>query len=251
MKFNVTIKRTKVLRYAELRLYKLPSTLDANLNSTATVHINDAYSGKRLSTQRVSIATTGWIGFSLPLDMIRRWDRNPASNTGLAVQITESSMAPSIRFATRQTNPNMQLLLLLHCDELGSSFPRPTDTPLNTTPAQRRPRSVHSDYKGPCKRHKLNVNFKDLGWEGWVIAPKMYSAYYCAGTCQAHNSKMKTNHARIQLFLSQHDSDLANAPCCVPDQLDSIDMLFHGRSGESAYVLREMNEFVVQSCACY
>ena len=250
-KFNVTIKKAKVLRFAELQLYKLSSTLDANPNSTVTIHIEDIYSGKRVSSQRVSMETTGWISFTIPLDIIRRWDRNPVSNAGLAVQINESNIAPAIRFATRQTDPSLQLLLLLHCSDTGPSFPKVLNVSSKETPQQRSPRSVHSNHAGPCRRRNLVIHFKDLGWDDWVIAPRMYSAYHCVGTCQTPDvNKMKTNHARLQLFLSQQDSDLADAPCCVPDQLGSISMLYYGGPGESTYVLKQMNDFVVKSCAC-
>lgn len=251
-KFNVTIKKTKVLRFAELELYKLPSTLDENANSTVNIQIEDIYSGKRVSSQPVSMETTGWISFTIPLDIIRRWDRNPASNAGLAVHINESNMAPAIRFATRQTDPSLQLLLLLHCSDTENRFLEVLNVSFQATLQQRHPRSVLASHTGPCRRLDQIIHFKDLGWDDWVIAPRMFSAYHCAGACQIPDvNKMKTNHARLQLFLSQQDSDLAAAPCCVPDKLGSISMLYHGGPGESTYVLKQMNDFVVKSCGCH
>lgn len=34
-----------------------------------------------------------------------------------------------------------------------------------------------------CSRRNLRVDFEDIGWSEWVIAPKAFDAYYCAGTC--------------------------------------------------------------------
>lgn len=34
-----------------------------------------------------------------------------------------------------------------------------------------------------CSRRDLRVDFADIGWSEWVIAPKAFDAYYCAGTC--------------------------------------------------------------------
>lgn len=34
-----------------------------------------------------------------------------------------------------------------------------------------------------CSRRNLRVDFADIGWSEWVIAPKAFEAYYCAGTC--------------------------------------------------------------------
>ena len=259
------MKKTKLLRFAELELYKLNSTLDENANSTVTIQIEDIHSTKRVSSQPVSMETTGWISFAIPLDIIHRWDRNPASNaglavhinesnitsSGLAVHINESNITSSIRFATRQTDPSLQLLLVLHCSDTENRFLEVLNASLQATLPQRNPRSVLTSHTGPCRRRNHIIHFKDLGWDNWVIAPTMYSAYHCAGACQIPDvNKMKTNHARLQLYLSQQDSNLAAAPCCVPDKLGSISMLYHGGPGESTYVLKQVNDFVVKSCAC-
>lgn len=34
-----------------------------------------------------------------------------------------------------------------------------------------------------CSRRNLRVDFADIGWSEWVIAPRAFDAYYCAGTC--------------------------------------------------------------------
>lgn len=198
--------------------------------------------------------TVGWINFTLPLDIISRWDGNPASNAGIEVHISNPNMSSLIRFATRQINSSLEVLLLVHCTDLSRSFPKGINITSLSKPQRRMrsTRSLHSSHKGPCGRHKLRVRFKDLGWNKWIIAPRNYSAYYCAGTCKDPDVNIvKTNHARIQLFLNQLDSNLAGTPCCVPSQLGSIDLLFFGDPGESTYILKRMDEFVVMSCGCF
>lgn len=34
-----------------------------------------------------------------------------------------------------------------------------------------------------CARRYLRVDFADIGWSEWVVAPKAFDAYYCSGTC--------------------------------------------------------------------
>lgn len=34
-----------------------------------------------------------------------------------------------------------------------------------------------------CSRRGLRVDFADIGWSEWIIAPKAFDAYYCGGTC--------------------------------------------------------------------
>lgn len=34
-----------------------------------------------------------------------------------------------------------------------------------------------------CARRYLRVDFADIGWNEWILAPKAFDAYYCSGTC--------------------------------------------------------------------
>lgn len=242
-----------MLTFAELQLYKLPLKLPhENFTSTASVFIFDIHSGQRLSSQTVSMETVGWINFTLPLDVINEWNEKPDRNTGIKVNISDTTMSPLIRFATKEINSSLEMLLLIHTTDLSKSFPKLgiNFTPIANPPRRMR-RSLHPNHKGPCGRHELSVHFKDLGWDKWIIAPSKYSAYYCAGKCKNADVNIETtNHARIQLFLSEHDSNPPASPCCVPGELGSIDLLFNGEPGQSTYILKKMDEFVVMSCAC-
>lgn len=35
-----------------------------------------------------------------------------------------------------------------------------------------------------CSRRYLKVDFADIGWSEWILSPKSFDAYYCAGTCE-------------------------------------------------------------------
>lgn len=35
-----------------------------------------------------------------------------------------------------------------------------------------------------CSRRYLKVDFADIGWNEWIISPKSFNAYYCAGACK-------------------------------------------------------------------
>ncbi|KAM5322577.1 growth/differentiation factor 10 isoform 2-T2 [Glossophaga mutica] len=35
-----------------------------------------------------------------------------------------------------------------------------------------------------CSRRYLKVDFADIGWNEWIISPKSFDAYYCAGVCE-------------------------------------------------------------------
>ena len=44
-----------------------------------------------------------------------------------------------------------------------------------------------------CSRRYLRVDFADIGWSEWVLAPKSFDAYYCAGTCGFPIPKVSQN----------------------------------------------------------
>lgn len=46
-----------------------------------------------------------------------------------------------------------------------------------------RRRQWGDDQQRGCSRRNLRVDFADIGWSEWVMAPKAFDAYYCAGTC--------------------------------------------------------------------
>jgi len=54
-----------------------------------------------------------------------------------------------------------------------------------------------------CQIQNLYVNFIDLKWHEWIIAPTGYAAYYCAGECHFPlNAHMNaTNHAIVQTLV--------------------------------------------------
>uniref|UniRef100_A0A914CD45 TGF-beta family profile domain-containing protein n=1 Tax=Acrobeloides nanus TaxID=290746 RepID=A0A914CD45_9BILA len=43
--------------------------------------------------------------------------------------------------------------------------------------------SHHLEKQSGCARRDMIVDFRDIGWEDWIIAPKSFEAHYCAGSC--------------------------------------------------------------------
>nr|XP_004562608.1 inhibin alpha chain isoform X2 [Maylandia zebra] len=44
-------------------------------------------------------------------------------------------------------------------------------------PSQERP--LHSD----CHRAEIDISFEELGWDNWIVHPKVLTFYYCHGNC--------------------------------------------------------------------
>ncbi|XP_062933649.1 growth/differentiation factor 7 [Cynocephalus volans] len=101
-----------------------------------------------------------------------------------------------------------------------------------------------------CSRKPLHVDFKELGWDDWVIAPLDYEAYHCEGVCDfpLRSHLEPTNHAIIQTLLNSMAPDAAPASCCVPARLSPISILYIDAANNVVY--KQYEDMVVEACGC-
>nr|UVC66241.1 bone morphogenetic protein 3b-2 [Oplegnathus punctatus] len=102
-----------------------------------------------------------------------------------------------------------------------------------------------------CSRRNLRVDFADIGWSEWVIAPKAFDAYYCAGTCGFPMPKVTkpSNHATIQSIVRAVGIiPGVPEPCCVPEKMSPLAVLYQDESRNP--VLKVYPNMSVQSCSC-
>uniref|UniRef100_UPI003A9A66FF Bone morphogenetic protein 10 n=1 Tax=Homo sapiens TaxID=9606 RepID=UPI003A9A66FF len=79
-----------------------------------------------------------------------------------------------------------------------------------------------------CKRTPLYIDFKEIGWDSWIIAPPGYEAYECRGVCffPLAEHLTPTKHAIIQTLVHLKNSQKASKACCVPTKLEPISILY-------------------------
>lgn len=101
-----------------------------------------------------------------------------------------------------------------------------------------------------CKARRLYIDFKDVGWQDWIIAPQGYMANYCHGECPfpLSESLNGTNHAILQTLVHSLDPHGTPQPCCVPIRLSPISMLYYDNNDN--VVLRHYQDMVVDECGC-
>ena len=245
VRFNVSIPEREKVKFVELLFFKFPSMVV--LNGSSTISVVDIRTGKRLSTQEVSLATVGWVRFILPRGYIRRLIRKPKINKGLKLNITNSRLASLVYFATARTSPSLQPLLVVHCTDRRG----PKQDQIVYVPKLRQRRKRYARTEGSCRRRILNLKTKDLGWDTWVIVPERFGVYYCAGSClDPNSSRMKSIYARMRAMLNEQSAATTEGPCCAPEKLKPMSMLYYGGPGESTYVLQRMDDMVVVECAC-
>eukprot|EP00057_Strongylocentrotus_purpuratus_P016983 XP_011671457.1 PREDICTED: protein DVR-1 homolog [Strongylocentrotus purpuratus] len=146
---------------------------------------------------------------------------------------TNSHLRRNRRAATRQKK--------------GGKRPRKPDTD-NDIASRDSASSLNSDWQ--CKRKNLFVNFEDLDWQEWIIAPLGYVAFYCQGECAfpLNGHANATNHAIVQTLVHHMSPSTVPQPCCAPTKLSPITVLYYDDSRN--VVLKKYKNMVVRACGC-
>lgn len=171
-------------------------------------------------------------------DVCEIW-RDPHKNLGLALEILHR------RDGTLEECQGIQTFLY-------TSLLTVTLNPLQC----KKPRKKRSYGKLPflasniCKKRRLYVEFRDVGWQDWVIAPRGYLANYCYGECPYPLTEILngSNHAILQTLAHSFDPEDIPLPCCVPTKMSPISMLFYDNSDN--VVLRHYENMAVDECGC-
>ncbi|MEQ2208408.1 hypothetical protein XENOCAPTIV_029108 [Xenoophorus captivus] len=102
-----------------------------------------------------------------------------------------------------------------------------------------------------CKKQSMYVEFKDIGWDSWILAPTGYEAFECAGICSYPLTKhvTPTKHAIVQTLVNINSPQKASRACCVPTKLEPISLLYLDDTGVVTYKYK-YEGMVVAECGC-
>ncbi|XP_051499877.1 transforming growth factor beta-1 proprotein [Apus apus] len=121
----------------------------------------------------------------------------------------------------------------------------------NDLHSSRRRRALDIDYclgteeKNCCVR-PLYIDFrKDLQWK-WIHEPKGYMANFCLGPCP-YIWSADTQYTKVLALYNQHNPGASAAPCCVPQTLDPLPIVYY--VGRKARV-EQLSNMVVRACKC-
>ncbi|KAL4238510.1 Bone morphogenetic protein 4 [Mactra antiquata] len=112
------------------------------------------------------------------------------------------------------------------------------------------PGKERQGHENLCGRKPLYVDFSDVQWDDWIVAPPGYAAFYCDGNCPfpLNGNLNTTNHAIVQTLVHLVDSRAAPKACCVPTSLSSISMLYLDEHDK--VILKVYDDMVVEGCGC-
>nr|XP_020756685.1 growth/differentiation factor 3 [Odocoileus virginianus texanus] len=228
--------------------YNLGPELELSLSLVQTEpHVTDQATlkmGKIFTLQSVPWPQ-GVLHFNL-LDVAKR-NNDPHKNLGLFLEIVvKGGRASGNNFQLEGTCARLRrslhtslLMVTLHPEQCHS-------------PSRKR-RAVISTSKASCKslchRHQLFINFRDLGWHKWIIAPKGFMANYCHGECpfSLTISLNSSNYAFMQALMHAVDPEVPQA-VCIPTKLSPISMLY--QDNDDNVILRHYEDMTVDECGC-
>lgn len=97
-----------------------------------------------------------------------------------------------------------------------------------------------------CCVRSLYIDFrKDLGWK-WINKPTGYHANYCMGSC-TYIWSSENKYSQILALYKQHNPGASAQPCCVPQALDPLPILYYvGRQ----HRVEQLSNMIVKSCKC-
>lgn len=263
--FNLSsIPEDELLSSAELRLYRqqIDEALADSLSVQQGLHRINVYEVLKpprpgqlitqlLDTRLVRHNASRWESFDVS-PAVLRWTRERLPNYGLAIEVQHLNQTP------RHQGRHVRISRSLH-QEPGEDWEqlRPLlvtfghdgkGHPL-TRRTKRSPKQRGRKRNRNCRRHALYVDFSDVGWNDWIVAPPGYQAYYCHGECPfpLADHLNSTNHAIVQTLVNSVNSNIPKA-CCVPTELSAISMLYLDEHDK--VVLKNYQEMVVEGCGC-
>ncbi|XP_026857059.2 inhibin subunit beta Ab isoform X2 [Electrophorus electricus] len=120
---------------------------------------------------------------------------------------------------------------------------------------RRAKRSLECDSKvRTCCKRQFYVNFRDIGWNDWIIAPSGYHANYCEGECPSHVASVAGSALSFHSTVINHYRMRGYSPfssirsCCVPTRLRAMSMLYYNE--EQKIVKKDIQNMIVEECGC-
>lgn len=103
-----------------------------------------------------------------------------------------------------------------------------------------------------CCRKDYYVEFKDIGWNDWIIKPEGYQINYCMGLCPMHVAgapgMAASFHTTVFNLIKANNIQTAVSSCCVPTKRRPLSMLYFDRNNN--IVKTDIPDMIVEACGC-
>lgn len=202
-----------------------------------------------VSEKMVDTRRSGWHTLAIPRSIQSLLDGGSSS---LSLRVScplcaEAGVSPVLTAADGERGTGR--------DQSHRSFLMVTIRVRDETAHQRVKRGLECDGKiNICCKRQFYVNFKDIGWSDWIIAPSGYHANYCEGDCPNHmaslgSSSLSFHSAVINHYRMRGYSPFQNTKsCCVPTRLRPMSMLYYNE--EQKIIKKDVQNMIVDECGC-
>uniref|UniRef100_A0A8C4QM36 TGF-beta family profile domain-containing protein n=1 Tax=Eptatretus burgeri TaxID=7764 RepID=A0A8C4QM36_EPTBU len=233
-----------------------------------------------LISRHLVVSDTPWHSFDVTL-AVRRWARTDRTRHHLEVHLISGGHPGSLSLGRE---PGSEPLLLVFSDDraghgvdevnelvarekgaaeqllhdtenssaaLAEILEEVLDVQIPDVAFEPLPRTRRHAKRNFCKRTSLYVNFKEIGWDSWIIAPPGYEAYECTGQCHfpLTDHLSPTKHAIVKTLMHLSHPERVAKACCVPTKLDSISILYRDKAGVFTYKYK-YEGMMVAECGC-
>lgn len=280
--FNLTsIPDGELITSAELRIYRdqvlgaAPSDSSSNNSTSYTaptgglhrINIYELFGlpaphgreplARLLDTRLVQDSLSRWESFDVS-PAVSQWTSGKGHNHGFMVEVLHPEEGKHLQ----KRSKHVRVSRSLHQDQDSWPQARPLlvtyghdgrgDAVLHKREkrqaALRKQRKKHQ-HKPSCRKHELYVDFTDVGWNEWIVAPPGYHAFFCQGECPfpLADHLNSTNHAIVQTLINSVNSNIPRA-CCVPTDLSPISLLYLDEYEK--VILKNYQDMVVEGCGC-
>ncbi|XP_013396300.1 bone morphogenetic protein 4 [Lingula anatina] len=266
--FNISsVPEEEILKAAELRIYReqilqhLEPSLKRKRDFRYKLEAHEVIKPQTknrdsitrlLDTKIIDIRNSSWESLDLTPAVVK-WRTTPRKSHGVEVHFIRLDGRPS-----ELKSSHVRLRRSINGDDSTWQAQRPLlvtysdDTRSKRTKREgkRRSRSHKRKSKEQCRRHALYVDFKDVGWDDWIVAPPGYQAFYCHGDCPfpLADHLNSTNHAIVQTLVNSVNPSAVPKACCIPTELSPISMLYLDEYDK--VVLKNYQDMVVEGCGC-
>ncbi|XP_067285431.1 growth/differentiation factor 2 [Pseudorasbora parva] len=264
--FNVSIPNHEEITSVQLRLFTLwerskttCADLFTSINVYGVEYKQDTNILHLLDGRDVTEARNTWEAFDVT-SAVRIWHDSGCGAGELQVEIEHGGKSLDISLGL---DDNSSAVVIVFSDDLGNrkgeSMNEVNEMLLhekerifleNHAPVDKHPRKKRKAENNYCRRTSLRVNFKDIGWHKWIVAPPEYDAYECKGVCHfpLTDDVSPSKHAIIQTLVNLRNPKKANMACCVPTKLDPIAVMYQEKGVITVRHLYE--EMKVAKCGC-
>ncbi|XP_069509682.1 inhibin beta C chain-like [Ambystoma mexicanum] len=114
-------------------------------------------------------------------------------------------------------------------------------------------RSLNCDKNSKlCCRKDYYVDFKDIGWNDWIIKPDGYQINYCMGLCPLHIAgapgMAASFHTTVLNLIKANNINTSTSSCCVPTKHRALSMLYYDKNLN--IVQMNIPNMIVEACGC-